>query len=120
MELGDLAQTHAPAAITDYGGFIESQGTPADVPSFEAGAAHAGAHPLDDQVALELGDGTHDDHDGAPQRSAGVDVLAITDELDIEAVEIIEHFEEVTDGARHAIEGPHQDDIEAVPTSIVE
>jgi hypothetical protein len=50
--------------------------------AFKAGAPHAGAHPLDDQVALELGDGADDDDQGAPQWAAGVDLLAETDELD--------------------------------------
>ncbi len=38
------------------------------VPPFDAGSAHAGADPLDNEVALELRDGADDDHQGAAER----------------------------------------------------
>jgi len=43
--------------------------------SFQPGAAHAGAHSLDDQIAFEFRDGTDDDHHGPAQRSASVNVF---------------------------------------------
>jgi hypothetical protein len=52
----------------------------ADVLAFETGAPHAGAHPFDDEVALQLSDGADDNHDGPAQRAAGVDLFAETDE----------------------------------------
>ena len=85
----------------------------ADVPAFEASAPHAGAHPFDDEVALKLCDGADDDHDGSAQRSAGVDLLAETDELDAYPVQVVEHIEEVTSGACDAIARPDQHDAEA-------
>ena len=76
VRLRDLAQAVAALAIAEDGLAIEIQRPAADVASFEAGAPHAGAHPLDDQVAFEFRDGPDDDHDGAAQRAAGVDLLA--------------------------------------------
>jgi len=85
----------------------------ADVPAFEASAPHACAHSLDDEVALKLCDGADDDHDGSAQRSAGVDLLAETDELDAYPVQVVEHIKEVTSGACDAIARPDQHDAEA-------
>ena len=35
--------------------------------AFKAGAPHAGADPLDNKVALEFADGSHDDHQGTAE-----------------------------------------------------
>ena len=110
--LPDLGQAHAAVTITENGGAIDVEWGAADVAAFELGAAHAGPDPLDDQVAFQLGDGADDDDDGAAQRAAGVDVLAEADELDVEVVQFVEHFQEVTHGAGHAIAGPDQHDVE--------
>ena len=76
-----------------------------DVTAFEPGPPHAGADPLDNQVALELGDGSDDDHHGSAQRPARVDLFAEADELDVQPVQFIEHFEEVLYRASDAIRG---------------
>ena len=44
-------------------GVVQDQRFAADVLAFEPGAPHAGAHPLDDQVAFQLGNCADDDHD---------------------------------------------------------
>ena len=62
MTFGDLTEAVSLAAFPADGGLIENQGVAADVAAFEAGAPHAGAYPLDDEVALEFRDST-DDHD---------------------------------------------------------
>ena len=82
VSFGDLAQALSALAIAKDGFTIEIERPAADVTSFEPGAPHAGAHPLDDQVAFEFGDGADDDDDGPAQRAAGVDLLAEADELD--------------------------------------
>ena len=84
------------------GSRVELEGRPADVPAFEPCTAHAGADPLDDEVAFEFRDGSDDDHHRAAQRAAGVDLLAEADELDVQPVELIQHIEEVSDGAGDA------------------
>ena len=91
----DLAEAASAPAITLDSFPVEIERLPADVAAFELGPAHAGPDPLDDQVAFEFGDGPDDDHDGATQRAAGVDLLAEADELDIQPVQFVEHFEEV-------------------------
>src|SRR4051794_30352028 len=88
---GQLAQALAVAAIADDGIAIEFKRPAADVAPFEPGAPHAGAHPLDNKVAFELGDGADDDYYGAAQRAAGVDLLAERNELDIQPVQLVEH-----------------------------
>lgn len=104
--LRQLSEAAVELAITDYGGTIDLQRRSAHGTSFEAGAAHAGAHPLDDQVAFELGDCSYDHDGGAAQRSASVDLLAEAQELDVEPVQLVEHFEEVPGGPGDAIAGP--------------
>ena len=56
VALGQLAQTLAALAVPQDGIAIEVQRLAADVTAFKPGAAHAGTHPLDDQVALEFRD----------------------------------------------------------------
>ena len=63
------------AAVALDGGIVQHERAAADVLAFEAGAPHAGADPLDYQVAFEFGDGADDDDDGATQRAAGVDIF---------------------------------------------
>ena len=76
------------------------------------------AHSLDDQVTFEFGDGADDDHDGPAQRAGSVDLLAEADELDVEPVELVEHFEEVFHRSGDPVAGPDQDHIEASAASV--
>src|ERR1035438_869258 len=97
MELGQFAEASAPGSILQQGHAVDLQGRPADAPAFELGAPHSGAHPLDNKVALQFGDGA-DDHDHGPaQRAAGVDVLPEADKLEVEMSELVQNFEEVAD-----------------------
>ena len=113
MAFCNLAKTLSLAAVSLDGGVVQFQWMAADVTAFESGSPHACAHSLDDEVALKLCDGADDDHDGSAQRSAGVDLLAETDELDAYPVQVVEHIEEVTSGACDAIARPDQHDAEA-------
>ena len=81
-------------------------------PAFELGPPHAGAHPLDDQTALQLRDRTDDDHDRPAQGPAGVDLFAEADELDVEPDQFVQHLEEVLHRPGDPIRGPDQNDIE--------
>ena len=67
--------------------------------ALELGAPHTGAHPLDDQVALQLSDGADDDHHRPPQRSSGVDIFPEADQLNLYMIEFVQDFEKVSDGA---------------------
>ena len=91
----DLAQALAELAVATDGFPVEVQRLATDGAAFEPGPAHAGPDPFDDQVAFEFRDGPDDDHDGAAQRAAGVDLFAETDELDVQAVERVQDLEEV-------------------------
>ena len=68
--------------------------------------------------AFQLSDGADDDHDGTAQRAAGIDIFPEADELYFEAVQLIEHFEEVPGGSGDTIAGPDQDNIEAATAGI--
>ena len=81
VELGDLAQAASSLAVADDDAAIDVQWPAPDMLALELGAPHAGAHPLDDQVTFQLGDGADDDHYRPPQRSAGVDIFPEADEL---------------------------------------
>ena len=97
MSFGDLARALPLAAVALDGSIVECQWLTADMLAFEAGAPHAGAHPLDDQVAFEFGDGADDHDDGPAQRSAGVDIFPKTDVLDPYPVQFVQDVEKVFD-----------------------
>ena len=94
MTASDLTQALSQAAISTDGFTVENKRHASDVPALEPGAPHTGADPLDDQVAFKLGY-CSDDDDGAAQRAARVDLFAEADELYVEPVQFIEHFQEV-------------------------
>jgi len=118
MAFGDLAQALAALAVAEDSFAIDGDGLPADVPALEPGAPHAGAHPLDDQVAFKLRDRTDDDDDSPAQRAGRIDRLAEADELDVEAIELVQDLEEVPGRACDAITGPDQDDVELTAAGI--
>ncbi len=115
---GDLAQALAVLAIPNDSLAIQVERWTADVLAFKPGAPHAAAHPFDDQAPLELGDRADDDDDGPAQRPASVDLLAEADELDVQPVELVQHFEEVTSRAGDAIASPGHHDIETSTASV--
>ena len=82
MAFGDLPDALATLTVLLDGGVVQYQRSSADVLAFEPGAPHAGAHPFDDQVAFQFGDGADDDHDGPAQRAAGIDIFPEADVLD--------------------------------------
>ena len=79
MAPGDLSKTQAALTVLLDGEIVQAQRSSADVLAFQAGAPHAGAHPLDDQAAFEFGGGADDHDESTAQRAAGVDLLAETD-----------------------------------------
>src|SRR4051794_26905680 len=75
VQPGEFGQRHAMGAFALNGLAVDVQRLTPDVPALELGPAHAAPYALDDQVALQFGDGTDDDDDGPPERATGVDVL---------------------------------------------
>lgn len=76
------------------------------MPAFQSGSTHAGTNTFNDQVAFELRDGADDHHDGPAQGAGRIDRLAEADELDVEVVELVQHFEQVLGGACDPIARP--------------
>ena len=105
-------------AVPEDGSAVECERRATDVPAFQAGAPHAGADPLDDQVPFEFGDGANDDDDGAAQRPGGIDLLTEADELNPQVIQLVEHLEEVPSAPGEAIAGPDQQDVESTAASI--
>jgi hypothetical protein len=64
--LSDLAQTLASVAVLEDSDPVDVEWPPADMPAFQAGAAHPCSHPLDDEIPFKFCDGADDDHDGRP------------------------------------------------------
>jgi len=118
MGFGDLAQALTVGSGMQDGGTVDLEGRATDGTAFQPGASHASPNTLDDQVSFQLGDGRDDDDHGAAQRSARVQVLAKGNELDVESVEFIEHFEEVTGGSGQAVACPDQHDCKAAAAGI--
>jgi hypothetical protein len=71
---GDLSDTLALAAVVLDGSPVECQRLAADLRAFKPDAPHAGAHPLDDQAAFQLGDAADD---GSAQWSSGTVVISV-------------------------------------------
>lgn len=117
---GQLTETLPALAIAEDRRPVQFEWLASDMSTFESSAARAGADPLDDQTSLQLADGADNDDHGAAQRSAGIDLLPEGDELDAEAVQLVEDFEEVADRAGDAIEGPDQNDVEASVAGIAQ
>ena len=92
----DLPDALATLTVLLDSKVVQHQRSPADALAFEPGAPHAGAHPFDDQAAFQFGDGADDHHDGPAQRAGGVDIFPEADELDFDAVQLVEYFKEVT------------------------
>lgn len=86
MAFGYLAKALALLPVSTDCSSIQFQRTTSDVTAFELGTPHAGTHPLDDKAALQFSYRTDDDHDGSSQRSTGIDLLAETDELDVQTI----------------------------------
>ncbi len=94
VSAGDLAEAQAALTITADGSVVEFERPAPDGTPFQPGSAHAGLDPFDDQAALELRDGADDDDQSAAQRSAGIDVLAEADELDVQPVQLVKDLEQ--------------------------
>jgi len=119
VSLRDLAQAQAAASIAEDGIAIKLERMTTDMSAFQPGAPHAGAHPLDDQVAFKLGHHADDGDNGTAQRAARIDLLAERNELDAEMVEFVEDFEEVFYRSGDPVRSPDQNDIEAAAAGIM-
>ena len=90
MPFGDLTEAHPAGAVLPDGGMIQFERGTSDMPAFEPGSPHAGAHPLNDQIAFQFGNGADDDDDGPAQRATGVDILPEADVFDPQVIEFIQ------------------------------
>src|ERR1035437_5128284 len=85
--LRELAKALSLSSIPLDTDAIEVEWFAADMPALKLGATHASAHPLNNETAFQLRDASDDDHDRPTQRTSGIDLLAETDELDIEMIQ---------------------------------
>ena len=84
--LGELAETLTLMVIAQNAAAIEVKRLAADVTAFQLGAAHAGAHPLDNQVTFQFRNGADNHYHRPTQRDAGIDLLPKADKLDIDPI----------------------------------
>ncbi len=90
MAFCDLAKALTAFAVSLDSSAVQDQWVSADVLAFEPGAPHAGAYPLDDQVAFQFGNGADDDHDDPAQRAAGIDIFPEADVLDVQPAQFVQ------------------------------
>jgi hypothetical protein len=76
------------------------------------GVGDTGPHTFRNQIAFELGDGTHDVEQKLAAWGRGIDALGEADEINPQRSEFFEAIDQVLDGAGEAVEFPHQDNIE--------
>ena len=106
--LRELAETLSLSSIPQDADAIKVEWFTAYVPAFQLGAAHASAHPFDDEAAFEFCDGS-DDHDDRPaQWPSGIELLSETDKLYMEMIEFVQHFEKVFHRSGQTVGGPNQ------------
>ena len=120
MSFGDRAQAVAAGPIAEHRSPIDLSGPATDVPAFELGSPHAGPDTLDDQVPFEFGNRGDDDHHGAAERTAGIQIFAIAGKLDVEPIQFVENLEEVFHASRQTIAAPDQKHIELAAAGILE
>ena len=119
VRLGELAKTMTTLPIIKYGGVIELERLSSDVTAFEPGAAHAGAHPLDYQAALQFCDRTDDHNNGPAQWTPSIDLLPEAYELDVQPVELVEYLKEVLHGPGDPVRRPDKNNVELAAASIL-
>jgi len=68
---------------------------PPELLSLGPGVAQAGAHPLSDEITLQSRDCGHDGEHRGTQRSGGVDVLLVADELNAQGAELLERKQQM-------------------------
>jgi hypothetical protein len=118
MAPGDLSDALALAAVLLDGGTVQYQRLAADVLPFETSAPHAGADPLDDQAALEFGDGA-DDHDkSAAQRAAGVEIFPEADVLNPDPIQLVQDIKEMLHRSGDSVRSPDQNHIEPAAAGV--
>ena len=118
MGLGDLCQVLTAIALLENSSPVDIEWPATDMPALQPCAGHSYPHPFDDEIPFEFCDGADDDHDGPSERAAGIKILAEADELDVEMVDLIQHFEEVADGPGDPVRGPDQEHLEAAASRI--
>jgi hypothetical protein len=104
--------------MTEHRLAIDVERPAADVPAFEFRPAHAGTDPLDDERAFQFRDDADDGDDGAAEWPAGVELFTERDELKVEMVQLIEHFQEVANGAGQSVAGPDHHHIEVAAAGV--
>ena len=118
MHLGQFAQTEAMGTIAEQGLAIYVESGTANVQAFHFCSPHAGPHAFDNKVAFEFGDGADDDDHGTAQRPAGVEILPEAEELNVQMVEFVQHFQKMPGAASQPIAGPDQHTVEAATAGV--
>jgi len=117
---GDLAEAMSAIPFPEHRDPVDVDWPAANVAAFERGPAHAGPDSFDDEVPLQFGDRADDDDDGPAERTAGIEVLAEAHVFDVEAVEFVQHLEEVADGSSDPIRGPDQHHLETAASRVAQ
>jgi hypothetical protein len=120
VQFGQLTDAKATLAITNHSVAVHNEFPTADMLTFQFCPGRAAAHAFDNKVALQFADRA-DDHDHRPtQWPGGVDLCAVADELDVEMLQFIQHFQKVANAACQPIKAPDHDHIEATMAGIAQ
>src|ERR1700677_1278603 len=95
MPLGNVGQRHSRATICDHLLAINIQPRSTDLTTLKFCPSHARPNALDDQTSFKFRDCTHDHNDRPTEWAFGINRLALTEELDAEPVEFIQHLQQV-------------------------
>ena len=79
---------------------------------------HSCAHPLGNQISLELRNRTDDVKQELPGGRRGVHAFGVAYEIDSERAELVETFDQMFQRAGKAIEFPNQNNIEEALSSV--
>ena len=88
--LGNLPQASALGLHSNESVMVHDSARTAKFLAAGPSIPYTCAHPLPDQVTLQLSDGRHNCEKCLPQGAAGVDVFLVADELDTERPKLLQ------------------------------
>jgi hypothetical protein len=118
MLFGNFRQTHSRAAVANNLRSIDLERRTTYSSTFQFRSSHPGFDSFDDQTLLELGNRTHNHDDRSTQWTGRVDIFADADELDLEVVQLVEHFQEMADISSDAVKRRNDHNVKSVSPSI--
>jgi hypothetical protein len=103
VALGNLRQGHSSAAITNNLLPIDIQPRTTDLATFKLCTSHTAFDTLDHQRSFQFRNRRDDSHEQTPHRIPGRHTFSAADELDPQAIQLVDYLEEIPGAPRNAV-----------------